>query len=116
MEITTDGPRVSTTEPNAALEGGDEHDGMTKRYQFAIRPRTGRPAGTVTRHGSLDGWKRLRETRDGTDDPPFAARVFSGSSVGAATLLGERAATRGRSATERGEEQAGVKRARHPFE
>ena len=57
---------------------------------------------------STDG-SAYAKTRDGTADPPFAARVLTGASVAAATLLGERAATSGRGATEGGDEHAGVK-------
>ena len=56
--------------------------------------------GTLSRWWPRDRRGAYAKTRDGTDDPPFSARVLSGASVGVATLIGGRAARRGRCATE----------------
>jgi len=62
-----------------------------------IERREPRPGG-----GHTTAEARTPKRRGGTDDPAFAARILSGAFVAAATVLGERAATRGRNETESG--------------
>ena len=70
---------------------------MRARYQVAsvLAKRFGRRKRRAVGGRSADG-SAYAKTRNGTDDPSFAARVLSAASVAVATLLGKRTATRGR--------------------